>query len=351
MGPNNFLARAYQQLPIAITVEGANILTRCLIIFGQGAIRSHPFVLKEMHATTELNHRKALCDFDQAFFAHVRFFMSNKIRCLTSALTGGHFTRMPEKAAPELHRYYRAVNHLSCAFALLTDLSMFVLGGSLKRRESISGRLGDILSQMYLISSVLKRFEADGRQRDDAPYVHWSIQDALYKAQLATLGVMDNFPNRILAFLLRVTIFPFGAKYHAPLDALSGQVANVMQIAGESRERLLADTFIQGEYGDIISNCEMALRLLPKFKAIELRLKDAVHSGKLAPIPQNLAAMHDWVLHATLSGLINTEERRLLLDYTRFVNISIQVNDFPKDFSERNNVERRQSTDANLITN
>jgi acyl-CoA dehydrogenase len=304
-----------------------------------------------MHATTELNHRKALCDFDEAFFGHVRFFMSNKIRCLISGLTGGHFTGMPDKAAPELRRYYRAVNHLSSAFALLTDLSMFVLGSSLKRRESISGRLGDILSQMYLISSALKRFEDDGRQKDDAPYVHWSVQDALHKAQLATLGVLDNFPNRILAFLLRITIFPFGARYHAPLDAVGGQIAHAMQIAGESRDRILADTFIQGEYGDIISNCEMALRLLPKFKAIELRLKDAIHAGIVAPIPQNLAAMHDWVLHATLSEHISTEERRLLLDYTRFVNISIQVNDFPKDFSELNNVERRKAAPANLVAN
>lgn len=351
MGPNNFLARAYQQIPIAITVEGANILTRCLIIFGQGAIRSHPFVLKEMHATTEMNHKKALNDFDQAFFGHVRFFMRNTMRCFIASWTGARFIAAPEKAAPALRSYYRAVSHLSSTFALLTDLSMFILGSSLKRRESISGRLGDILSQMYLISSVLKRFENDGRPAADMPYVHWSIQDALHKAQLAMLGVLDNFPNRIWAFLLRATIFPFGAKHHVPSDALTSQVANAMQIAGESRDRLLADTFIHGEPNDIISNCEMALRLLPKFKMIELRLKEAVRNGTVAPIPQNLAEMRDWVLQATLSCLINNEEAQLILDYTHLVNSSIQVNDFAKDFNETSDIEKRQGIEAHLPLN
>jgi acyl-CoA dehydrogenase len=349
MGRNNFLARAYQQLPIAITVEGANILTRCLIIFGQGAIRSHPYVLKEMHATTELNHKKSLCDFDQAFFSHIRFFLGNLMHSLAGSWTGSYFSSVPDKAAPELHRYYRALNQLSCAFALLTDLSMFILGSSLKRRESISGRLGDILSQMFLISSVLKRFENDGRPVADAPYVHWSVQDALQKAHLALQGVLDNFPNRILAFLLRVIIFPFGAKHDAPLDALSSQVANAMQSAGENRDRLLAGTFIPGDFGEIISSCEMALRLLPKFKTIELRLKEAIHDGRLKAIPQNLTDMHDWLVHATFSEFISSEERRLMLDYTRLVNIVIQVNDFPKDFCELINAERQHGLESNLI--
>ena len=350
MGPNNFLARAYQQVPIAITVEGANILTRCLIIFGQGAIRSHPFVLKEMQATRETNRRKAILDFDQAFFSHVGFFFCNLVRCLVLGFSAGYATPVPQHAAPEMHHYYRAASRLSSAFALLTDLAMFVLGKSLKRRERISGRLGDILSQMYLISAVLKRFEDDGRPEEDAPYVHWSIQDALLRAQQALIGVLENFPNRISAFLMRLVIFPLGLPHHAVLDELGTKVAVAMQISGESRNRLLADSFIQGEFGDIISNCEMALILLPKFEAIERRLKTSIHFGAIEQIPQNLAAMHDWVMRANLGGIINAEERRLLLDFTRFANISIQVNDFPQDFNISNDAEKRHGLESHMLT-
>jgi len=303
-----------------------------------------------MHATSERNRKKAIFDFDQAFFGHVGFFFSNLVRCLVHGLTAGYTTSAPANSTTELHRYYRAVSRLSCAFALLTDLSMFVLGKSLKRRERISGRLGDILSQMYLISAVLKRFEDDGRPAADAPYVHWSIQDALQRAQQALIGVLDNFPNRLSAILMRMIIFPLGLPHRAPLDALGTEVAVAMQTTGESRNRLLADSFIQGEYGDIISNCEMALILLPKFQAIERRLQPSVHAGAIESIPQNLTAMHDWVLRSNLLGLIDTEERRLMLDFTRFANIAIQVNDFPQDFNIVHDTEKRHGLESHTLT-
>jgi len=344
MGPSNFLARAYQQVPIAITVEGANILTRCLIIFGQGAIRSHPYVLKEMHATGEADRNKAIFDFDQAFFSHVGFFFANLVRSLVYGLTVGYAAPVPDKAAPEMRAYYRAVSQFSSAFALLTDVSMFVLGGSLKRRERISGRLGDILSQMYLISAVLKRFEDDGRPEADLPYVHWSVQDALVGAQQALMGVLQNFPNRVMSFLLRVVIFPFGPPHRNPSDALGNEVAEAMQTAGESRNRLLADSFVQGESGnDAISSCEMAFRLLPQFEEIEHRLKPAIHSGSIDPIPQDLAALQDWVVQATSDGTINAAERRIMLDFTRFTDISVQVDDFPQDFNAASDADKRDS--------
>ncbi|MET3108372.1 acyl-CoA dehydrogenase [Oxalobacteraceae bacterium GrIS 2.11] len=349
MGPDNFLARAYQQLPIAITVEGANILTRCLIIFGQGAIRSHPFVLKEMHAAQELNHKKSLLDFDAAFFGHMRFFIGNLLRTVLATWTGSVFIGAPKQAAKDMHRYYRAVSHLSAAFAVLTDVAMIALGSSLKRRESISGRLGDILSQLYLISATLKRFEDEGRPEADAAYVHWSIQDALNQTQLAIGGVLDNFPNRTLALLMRLAISPLGARYRAPSDHLMIQVATAMQIDGASRDRLLAQSFKIGEFGDVISNCDMALKLLPRFKELELRLKEPVRAGLIKPMPQNLAVMHDWVMHASLSDLITIEERRLILDFTRFANLAIQVNDFPADFSEAQDAARRAGDHDYLI--
>ncbi|MEC5160400.1 MULTISPECIES: acyl-CoA dehydrogenase [unclassified Janthinobacterium] len=343
MGPSNFLARAYQQIPIAVTVEGANILTRCLIIFGQGAIRAHPYVLKEMHASTETDGRKALLDFDDAFFGHVGFVCANAARALCYGLTGALLKPEVRAAAEDMLRYYRAVDRLSTAFALMTDFAMFVLGGSLKRRERISARLGDILSQMYLISATLKRFEDDGRPQADAPYVHWSVQDALARAQNALIGVLDNFPNRALALALRLLVFPFGLPYREPSDALGGEVAEAMQTAGPGRERLLADCFVADDFGDPIACGELAFALLPQVEAIEHRFKPAVHSGALAAIPQSLVEMREWVADAAASGLITAEERHVLSDFARYADISIQVDDFSADLNAAADVGRRQA--------
>src|SRR5690606_35138530 len=169
LGPQNFLGRAYQQIPVGITVEGANILTRSLIIFGQGAIRCHPYVLAEMHAAQHPDSRQGLDDFDQAFWGHVRFTVGNVFRSLGHSLTGARLVKIDVDVAPEMVHYYRQLSRYSSAFAVFADTSMLVLGGSLKMRESLSGRLGDILSQMYLMSATLKRFEDDGRPADDAP--------------------------------------------------------------------------------------------------------------------------------------------------------------------------------------
>ncbi|HEY1996183.1 acyl-CoA dehydrogenase, partial [Paraburkholderia sp.] len=203
MGPSNFLARAYQQVPIAITVEGANILTRCLIIFGQGAIRCHPYVLKEMAATREAERTRAQVDFDRAFFGHLSFTLSNVVRSVVYGVTGGAFIAKPRRAYAPLAGYYRAATRISTVFALLADVSMFVLGGNLKRRERISARLGDVLSQLYLISATLKRFEDEGRQETDLPLLRWGVEDSLYKAQQAIDGVLANYPNRVAAALVR----------------------------------------------------------------------------------------------------------------------------------------------------
>jgi acyl-CoA dehydrogenase len=345
MGPSNFLARAYQQIPISITVEGANILTRCLIIFGQGAIRSHPYVLKEMHATQELDRRRAVAAFDTAFFGHAGFVFANAARAFVSGLTGGRLGGLgvaPEAAAPAMLPYYRAVDRLSTVFALLTDMAMFVLGASLKRRERISARLGDVLSQMYLVSATLKRFEDDGRPAADLPFLHWSVQDALLKAQQALTGVLENFPNRPLAWLARLLVFPLGLPYCAPTDALGAAVAEAMQTAGKARDRLLADSFVQSEISDPVSCAEMAFALLPKVELIEQRLKPAIRAGALSPVPQSLPAMQDWVTKAAMLGVINMEERRVMADFARFADVSVHVDDFPQDFNAAADVARRQ---------
>jgi acyl-CoA dehydrogenase len=332
IGPANFLAAAYQQIPIAITVEGANILTRSLIIFGQGAIRAHPYVLKEMAAVAEPDRAKAVRDFDQAFFGHVRFVLRNLARAFWHGLGGARLAAVPEAGAPQMAPYYRAVTRLSTAFAVLTDLSMFVLGGELKRRERLSARLGDVLSQMYLASSVLKRFEDDGRPQADLPYVHWSLQDTLFKAQQGLTGVLDNFPNRVLAVLLRALMFPFGLPHRPPSDALGNAVALAMQSAGPDRERLLADCYVASNAGDPVACADMALALLPQVESIEKRLKHLTH---LTRMPQNLPAMREWVTVTAAAGSISNQERDVLLEFARLTDALIQVDDFAPDYARQ----------------
>jgi alkylation response protein AidB-like acyl-CoA dehydrogenase len=216
LGPSNFMGRAYQQIPIAITVEGANILTRSLIIFGQGAIRCHPYVLREMQATQHADAKAGLRAFDAALVGHIGFAIGNALRAVWLGLTGSHLVSVPANVAPKTKRYYQQLTRFSSAFAFLSDVSMLVLGGGLKRREKLSARLGDILSQMYLASATLKRYQDEGCQAADAPLMHWAIWDAMFKAQNAFEGVLANFPNKFAAWLLARIIFPLGRPYVVP---------------------------------------------------------------------------------------------------------------------------------------
>ncbi|MGS0740654.1 acyl-CoA dehydrogenase [Glaciimonas sp. GG7] len=345
MGPNNFLARTYQQVPIAITVEGANILTRCLIIFGQGAIRCHPYVLKEMTAAAEEDAAKSLHDFDQALFGHVSFVYANLARTFLGGISAGMLLAAPKAAPVELRHFYRAVNRLSAAFALLSDASMLVLGGSLKFRERISARLGDVLSQLYLISSVFKRYDDDGRKQEDLPYVHWAVQDALHQAQEAYLAVLANYPNRPVAWILRLLAFPFGRSFHPPSDALDSTLARAMQTDGASRDRLIADIYLPAETQAPTVYGEMAFKLIPQVNAIEARLKPIIKEGKLAPIPQSLIDMQQWIAVATAAELISIEENHLLSDFAHFGDISVQVDDFPQDLNRQAALQKKHQMD------
>lgn len=232
LGDGNFVARAYQGAPIAITVEGANILTRSMIIFGQGAIRCHPYVLEEM-AAAQNNDVNA---FDKLLFKHIGHVGSNKMRSLWLGLTNGLGSSTPAKDATK--RYYQYLNRLSANLALLSDVSMAVLGGSLKRRERISARLGDVLSQLYLASAVLKRYEDEGRNEADLPLVHWGVQDALHQAEQAIDDLLRNFPNRFVAGVMGLVIFPLGRRYSAPSDALDHKLAKIMQVPSATRSRI-----------------------------------------------------------------------------------------------------------------
>ncbi|MBL4942124.1 MAG: acyl-CoA dehydrogenase FadE [Colwellia sp.] len=236
MGPSNYLARAYQGAPIAITVEGANILTRCLIIYGQGAIRCHPYVLAELQAANESNTEQALNDFDHAIFGHIGFSLSNTSRSLWFSITGARFSSAP--FSDKTKRYYQLLTRFSANLAMLSDVAMLSLGADLKRKERVSARLGDVLSYLYLSSACLKRFNDEGRQTEDLPLLQWAVEDSLFNIQQAIDALLSNFPNRSLAYGLRVIIFPFGTWLTKPSDQIDHQVARLLQTPSEARDRL-----------------------------------------------------------------------------------------------------------------
>jgi acyl-CoA dehydrogenase len=295
-----------------------------------------------MAATREADHAKALRDFDEAFFGHVSFTLSNVVRSFVYGITGGVLIAKPRTASAPLHGYYRAATRVSTAFALLADVSMFVLGGDLKRRERLSGRLGDVLSQLYLISATLKRFEDEGRQEADLPLVRWGVEDALYKAQHALDGVLANYPNRLAAGLVRSLAFPFGLPYREPSDRLGSDIAELMQTPGAARERLVSDSYVPHPDVDALGYGELVFELNPRFTQIDQKLRDAVRQGLLAPMPQSLADLAAWTDAAQQQGLIDADERRVLDDYARYGAQVVKVDDFPADFDMLAGLQKRK---------
>ena len=337
MGPGNFLARAYQQIPIAITVEGANIMTRSLIIFGQGAIRCHPFVLTLMRTASDRSDG-ALARFDRALFGHFGFVFHNMARALMFALTGGLFIAAPRNAAPQLSGDYRRATRLSTALALLADISMASLGGTLKRREAITGRLGDLLSQLFIISSILKRFEDDGRPAEDLPLVRWALDDSFHRAGEAVEGVLDNYPNRLAAAFVRALAFPFGLHPPKPDDATGARIATLLRTDNPTRRRLLADSWTPRMEVDRIAAGEVAFALYPQIEAIERRLKSEIASKRVARLPQDLGRLDAWADRAQSLGLIDAAERAVIARFVEHADLVVQVDDFPSDFGAADNM-------------
>ncbi|MDE2599177.1 MAG: acyl-CoA dehydrogenase [Rhodocyclaceae bacterium] len=331
LGPNNFMGRPYEQIPIVITVEGANILTRSLIIFGQGAIRCHPHVLAEMAAARNPDRAQGLIEFDAAVWAHVAFAGRNMLRSLGMALSGSHFVVVPENVARETRRYYQQLTRFSASFAFLTDVSMIVLGGGLKRREKLSARLGDILSLMYLVSATLKRYEDEGRQQADAPLMHWAIWDAMFKAQNAFEGVLANFPNRFVAWCLRRVIFPLGRPYVVPADTLGAQVAQKLIAPSPTRERLTQGMYVPGGEDEIVGVIEHALEATIAAEPIEQRLRRAQKDGRIEGRDQT-----ELLAAAKAAGIIGNGEGELLARRDALRDRVIRVDHFPQDFGAEN---------------
>jgi acyl-CoA dehydrogenase len=322
MGPNNYLGHAYGAVPIAITVEGANILTRSMIIFGQGAIRCHPFVLKEI-AAAGANDLKA---FDDALFSHMQFTLSNAARALWLGITGGEGVSVP--GSPETRRYLQMMTRFSAAFALLSDISMFVIGGSLKRREKISARLGDILSLLYIGSATIKRYHDEGRQKDDRPLLDWAMYDTFFRLQVAIDGVLDNFPNRFVAFWLRLLAFPKGLTLNAPFDKVGSKVAAILITPGSARDRLTQGAYIPRDENDVVGRLEFAMEATIKADPIEAKMRAAAKQGQL-----HQRDIRERRVAAVAQGIITQDEMNHLEYADRLRHDVVMVDDHEHDLS------------------
>ncbi|RRQ20571.1 acyl-CoA dehydrogenase [Thiohalobacter thiocyanaticus] len=281
LGPRNYLGRVYQAVPISITVEGANILTRSMIIFGQGALRSHPYVLRELQAVQDPDPESGLRTFDRALTAHLRWGLGNAVRTFWYGLTGARLIPVGFRPGGEPVAAYRRFTRLSTAFALCADVAMFSLGGSLKRRERLSARLGDVLSHLYLGSAALKRFHDQGCPIEDRPLVEWVWQECAHRAQEALLALCDNFPNRWLGRLLRFWVFPLGRSFAPPPDALCDRVVELLLQPGPARDRLTRGLFIPDGTGDALGRLEDALAKGVRAEPVLWRIREAMRAGTL----------------------------------------------------------------------
>ena len=336
MGPNNYLARAYQSVPIAITVEGANILTRSLIIFGQGAIRGHPYVLKEIAATHEPDHGKALKDFDAAFFGHAAFVMSNFARTLWLGFTRGHGVSAPGDR--NARRYFQQLTRMSSAFALMADISMLLLGGSLKRRERMSARLGDIISQLYLASAALKRYEDNGEPAEELPLLQWSVRDAFCRIDAGFIELLENLPFRIISTFLPYIIFPYGREFKPPRDVLGRQVVDLLMGPNPTRERLTAGVYIPKDENEAVGALEAALRAVIAAEPVEAKLRAAVKAGTISGrFADELAAQ------GLAKSVISQAENETLTRARALRRKVIMVDDFPQDLGKSEIVQSTQA--------
>jgi len=327
LGPRNPIGRTYQALPISITVEGANILTRSMIIFGQGAMRSHPYVLREMEAARDEDPQRGLEAFDQALVSHVGFTLSNTWRALWLGLTGAVFSSAPGRGP--VRRYYQKLTRMSTAFALLADTALLVLGGSLKRREGLSARLGDVLSQLYLASATLKHFEVQGRPKEDEVLLRWACDQALHEIQERIDGLLRNLPNRPVAWVVRWLVFPLGRHFAPPSDHLAHRVAELLLTPSEARDRLTAGLYLPKDLNEPFGVLEDALNKVIAAEPLERKVREALH-GRLA----REATLDELIAAGREHEILTEAEAERIQAAAQARREVIAVDDFPPDFGK-----------------
>ena len=323
MGPGNFLGRPYQAIPVGITVEGANILTRSLIIFGQGAIRCHPWLMDEITSASLPNQQEALENFDVALMGHIGYGIQNGARSLFHGVTKGAFADSPVDGPNA--KYYRRLSRMSAAYSFLADFAMLFLGGDLKRKEMLSGRFADGLTHMYMASAVLKRFEDTGRPAADQPLLEWSVRQALFQTQVALDQILRNFPSTAVGLLLRGIVFPLGRRFRTPNDRLTKACAEILLDDTEARDRLTEGVYRNDDPEDVTGSIEHALRAVLAADDAGRKLKNSKQKQ-----PYNVD-YPTWIRQMVSENVISQDESKLLLASSEATRRVIMVDDFPND--------------------
>ncbi len=324
-GPRNYLSPLYDSVPISITVEGANILTRNLIIFGQGSMRCHPYAFREIEIGAIEDRKTAMKALDEVIYGHVGYLLGNTVRAFWRGLTRGRWVKTPSSP---LSSYYRAISRLSSAFSFSAEVSMMVLGGALKRKERLSARLGDVMSHLYMASATLKYFEHHGSQESERPLAEWALQYSLFHAQEALHELYDNFPVRGLGGLMRGLCFPWGLSYAKPSDQLGARVVDVMEGDNALRERFV--NYFGFSEEDEYAKMEKARRVVKDIAPLKKRVREAVKAGAIAsalPINEQIDA-------AVLLNYLSQEEADQLQAAEALRWAAIQVDEFDEDLSQ-----------------
>ncbi len=321
LGPRNYLGRGWQAAPISITVEGANIMTRSLMIFGQGAIRCHPWVLREMQAAQHPDPDTRLREFDRALFGHIGFAVSNAVRSLILGLTGARIGAAPGDAYTR--RYYRKLNRYSANLALVADTSMLLLGGKLKFKEKLSARLGDVLSQLYIASALLKRYEDRDRPAGERPLLAWAFHHSAYRIEEALSTALRNFPIRWAGYLLWMLVFPWGRRAQAPSDRLGHRAATILMNPSDTRDRIGEGVFLTPTANNPAGRIDAALAKVIAAEPVERKFAKLVKAGELTAMD-----MDGQLQEAQLKGLLSGEDVATLRELHALVFDAITVDDF-----------------------
>ncbi len=326
MGPSNYLARAYEGVPVGITVEGANILTRSMIVFGQGAMRCHPHLVEEIEAASIEDEDQALEKFDKALIGHIAYAVSSGAQAMFHGLTRGRFASTP--VGGPTAKYFRRLARMSAGYSFLADFTLLFLGGALKRKEKLSGRFADGLIYMYMCSAVLKRYEDDGRPEADLPLVEWGAKYCIYETQVALDQILRNFPNKWVGMVLRGVMFPLGRRFRTPNDKLGRRVAKLLLKPGETRDRLTDALYISDDPQDVTGCLEVAMKLAIEADPIEAMLKD---KGLRKPYDADYST---WLDQLVSTGELTQQQAELLVASAQATHKVIMVDDFPNDFQQ-----------------
>ncbi len=324
LGPKNYLGRLYQVIPVCITVEGANILTRTMMIFGQGAVRCHPLIYQEIQTLHQQDKDLALQQFDELIFKHIGLVMRNKVASFWFGLTNAKFAKTP--GDNDTRQYYKSIARLSTGFALVSDYAIMVLGGTLKRKERISGRFADAISNLYLCSTVLKHYQDQGSQEQDLPLLHWACQHTLYHAQQALWEVLTLLPVKLITCGMRFVVFPLGRPYKEPGDDLVQQTAAVIVNDSEARNRLTHGVYINEIENDATGRIECAFKAVLAARPVEKKIHKAQKDKQLAK------GMDEGVINQAFEkNIISADELALIKEADRLRTLAITVDDFKAD--------------------